>query len=113
MTHARRKRAASRVRVLVSGAERGAALAEALDAVAINEHEGDVALVFVFTGQGAAYAGAVTSLLGDAAFRAAYDDAVRACGRHMDVSNLDDWGGTPQQTNYWTCLLSTSDAADE
>ena len=41
-----------------------AALVKALETVAINEPEGDVALAFVFTGQGAAYAGAVTSLLG-------------------------------------------------
>jgi acyl transferase domain-containing protein len=69
-----------------------AALAAALETVAINEHEGDVALVFVFTGQGAAYAGAVTSLLGDAAFREAYEEAIRACGRHMDIVQLDRLG---------------------
>ena len=69
-----------------------AALAEALDSVAINEHEGDVSLVFVFTGQGAAYAGAASSLLGDAAFRAAYEEAIEACSKHMDVSNLNRLG---------------------
>ena len=43
--------------------------------VAINEHDGDVALAFVFTGQGAAYAGAVTALLGDDHFR----EAMKQC----------------------------------
>ena len=42
----------------------------------------------MFTGQGAAYAGAVTSLFVDEAFRAAYDEATQACSKHMDVSNL-------------------------
>ena len=50
-----------------------AALVKALETVAINEPEGDVALAFVFTGQGAAYAGAVQALFVDEAFRAAYE----------------------------------------